>query len=156
IALVGAALAARFAPALPAVPSALMAIGIAALAAFIGYTLVPAGASLLLPVTGLLALIAGIWAAGREAVASAAEALAPSAGAWAAATVTFFALLSAADNGLGHWAPNYRFWPASWSSDNELPWLFAEGVRHHWDLANLFGGVWRPTDRTPLMTGAHL
>ena len=156
IALAGAALAARFAPALPAVPSALMSIGVAALAAFIGYTFVPAGASTLLPVTALLALIAGIWAAGREAVASAAKALAPSAGAWAAGAVVFFALLSAADNGLGHWAPNYRFWPASWSSDNELPWLFAEGVRNHWDLAGLFGGGWRPTDRTPLMTGAHL
>jgi hypothetical protein len=156
IALTGAALVARFVPMLPALPSALASGGIAALAAFLAYSFVPARVSGLLPLAALVALVAGLWAAGRDAVASTAKALAPSAAAWATAAVAFFALLCAADNGLAHWAPNYRFWPAEWSSDNELPWLFAEGIRKHADLAGLFGGGWRPTDRPPLMTGAHL
>lgn len=72
------------------------------------------------------------------------------------ASLVCFTLSSLAYNGLGHWEPNYRFWPATWSSDNELPWLFAEAIRHGWDLEGLFGGGWLPTDRPPLMAGAHL
>lgn len=75
---------------------------------------------------------------------------------WALISLVYFAILSLAYNGLGHWEPNYRFWPAAWSSDSELPWLFTEATRHGWGLRELFGGQWMPTDRPPLMAGSLL
>ena len=94
--------------------------------------------------------------AGPEARRQTAHQLIPYARIWGVASLVYFTIMSLAYNGLGHWEPNYRFWPATWSSDNELPWLFAEAIRHGWDLKVLFGGGWLPTDRPPLMAGAHL
>lgn len=96
-----------------------------------------------------------LWS-GHEARTTSARALYPYAKAWAFASLFYFALLSLGTNGVGHWEPNYRFWPATWSSDNELPWLFAEAIRRGWGLEGLIGGGWLPTDRPPLMAGAHL
>lgn len=77
--------------------------------------------------------------------------------AWFGVSFGAFALLFAAYNGSGHWEPNARFLPATWSSDLELPWMFAEALRQGADVETLFGvGGWRPTDRGPLMTGGHL
>jgi hypothetical protein len=75
---------------------------------------------------------------------------------WAGASFLYFVILTIGTNNLGHWDPNYRFWPAIWSSDNELPWLFAQGIREGWDLNSLIGGYWSPSDRPPLMTGTYL
>jgi hypothetical protein len=75
---------------------------------------------------------------------------------WLFAGIGYLLILTLTYNGLGHWGPNYRFWPAVWSSDNELPWMFAEALRKGWDLKNLFGGGWLPTDRPPLMAGSYL
>lgn len=80
----------------------------------------------------------------------------PYAGMWAVSGLLIAAVCGAAGTGCGHWEPNYRFWPATWSSDHELPWRLTEGIRTGEDLATLFGGQWRPTDRPPLMAGAHL
>ena len=99
--------------------------------------------------------IALVWS-GREARIQAIRTLIPYARVWFVASFVYFTILSLTSNGLGHWEPNYRFWPAVWSSDNELPWIFAESVRRGWDLKSLFGGGWIPTDRPPLMAGAHL
>jgi len=77
---------------------------------------------------------------------------------WILLSFFYFTLLFAGTNGLGHWEPNFRFWPATRSSDNELPWLFAELIKSKANLYELFinQGGWRPTDRTPLLTGTHL
>ncbi|OQW88114.1 MAG: hypothetical protein BWK72_10250 [Rhodoferax ferrireducens] len=104
----------------------------------------------------LAASAVAIRLAGPDAHRQTALQLMPYARIWGVASLVYFAVLSLAYNGLGHWEPNYRFWPATWSSDNELPWLFAEAIRHGWDLKGLFGGGWLPTDRPPLMAGAHL
>jgi hypothetical protein len=96
-----------------------------------------------------------LWS-GLEARTKAVRMLYPYAKVWAFASLFYFSLLSLGTNGVGHWEPNYRFWPATWSSDNELPWLFAEAIRHGWGFKGLFGGGWLPTDRPPLMAGAHL
>jgi hypothetical protein len=96
-----------------------------------------------------------LWS-GRQACREALRQLRPLGKAWFVSSFIYFCLLGLATNGLSHWEPNYRFWPATWSSDNELPWLFAEAVRHNWDLRGLFGGTWLPTDRPPLMAGAYL
>lgn len=105
-----------------------------------------------------LLLILGMalgWA-GSSARRNAGMALRQYAVIWGSAAFVYFALLSLVSNGLGHWEPNYRFWPATWSSDNELPWMFAEALRQGWDLPGLFGGGWLPTDRPPLMAGSYL
>lgn len=93
---------------------------------------------------------------GPTARMQARHSLYPYAKVWAFASLTYFSLLSLVNNGVGHWEPNYRFWPATWSSDHELPWLFAEAIRQGWNLKGLIGGGWLPTDRPPLMAGAHL
>lgn len=74
---------------------------------------------------------------------------------WILCSLFFTAVLLSASNGVAHWEPNIRFWPAFWSSDNELPWMFAEAVMNRWPLDGLFGG-WQPTDRPPLMTASYL
>lgn len=104
----------------------------------------------------LAALTVASRLAGTVARRHTAHQLMPYARIWGVASLVYFAILGLAYNGLGHWEPNYRFWPAAWSSDNELPWMFAEAVRHGWDLGGLFGGGWLPTDRPPLMAGSHL
>ncbi len=96
-----------------------------------------------------------MWRAGKPARLAAAKELAPYARLWFLAAFGYSALLHVASHGLGHWEPNFRFWPASWSSDNELPWKYAEALRLGWDLRSVFGGGWVPTDRPPLMAGAY-
>ncbi len=103
----------------------------------------------------MVIIFAFVWSGG-EARKQAVRALAPYARVWALTSLIYFAVLGLVTNSVGHWEPNYRFWPAVWSSDNELPWLFAEAIRSGWDLKGLLGGVWMPTDRPPLMAGAHL
>ncbi len=155
IAVAGTALALRWVPGLPIVPMAFSSIGGASLAMFYAYSFLSARWSwILLPLLGAALLAAGL-VAGRERLRVAVAELTPYAIAWAVAAVAYFALLSAATNGLAHWNPNYRFWPAAWSSDNELPWLIAEAVRVDQPLQGLFG-AWKATDRPPLMAGTHL
>lgn len=77
-------------------------------------------------------------------------------GIWLLVSFFYFVLLSLSYSGLGHWEPTYRFWPASWSSDGELSWLFTEAIHNGWNLEQLFGGQWLPSDRPPLMSGTFL
>ena len=137
-------------------PIAFASLGAASLGIFYLASAIPAGwrwVSIIM--VTMATAFAFIWS-GREAREQVARALAPYARVWALGSLVYFAVLALVTNGLGHWEPNYRFWPAIWSSDNELPWLFAEAIRHGWDLKGLFGGGWMPTDRPPLMSGAHL
>lgn len=169
--LAGAALAVRWGWKGDPLPAAFAALGLASLSVFYLasgvlaalYSANPAtiretlgiwgGASI--AIVALVILIAYL-VAGRQSTVQAARLLAPGARVWGGAALAYFALLAMASNGVGHWEPNYRFWPATWSSDNELPWMFADAIRHGGSLAGLFGGGWMPTDRPPLMAGAHL
>lgn len=132
-------------------------IGLAATLAFVFYGFAPsiAVAANALMLAGA-AIACGLGA--RSAVARATLGrLRPYLLTWLAVSFGAFALLFAAYNGSGHWEPNARFLPATWSSDLELPWMFAEALRQGADVETLFGvGGWRPTDRGPLMTGGHL
>jgi hypothetical protein len=150
--LLGAAAIRRWLPAVPAQLAAALALGLAMPGAFF------LGALARPPAVGIAALAAllALWgAAGRDRIRDAARALAPYGWAWSAAALGYFALLTAARNGLGHWESHYRFWPAAWSSDGELPWLFAEALRTRVPLPDLLVG-WRITDRPPLLAGGHL
>lgn len=137
-------------------PLALLSLGGASLWMFYFASSMPDNWRWISIVSVLAASLVAIRLAGPEARRQTAYQLLPYARIWGVASLIYFAILSLAYNGLGHWEPNYRFWPATWSSDNELPWLFAEAIRYGWDLKGLFGGGWLPTDRPPLMAGAHL
>ena len=143
-------------------PLGLVSLGTFALAAFHAVPLLrvvglPAGGAVRVAV-GAAGLVgaAALWATGREARRRAWERVREYAGLWAFTTLLVAAVCGAIGTGTGHWEPNYRFWPATWSSDHELPWRFAEGIRHGDALATMFGGGWKPTDRPPLMAAAYL
>lgn len=150
----GAAAGARLAPGAAAPVTAAVAVGLAMLGAFLVASAFR-GVAGAVPLSALAAAAALAWVAGRARTAAAARELAPYAKAWGAAALAYFALLAAARNGLGHWEPHYRFWPASWSSDAEFPWMFAEALRARADLGSLLG-AWRITDRPPLLAGGDL
>ena len=154
--LLGATFARLLRIGIPAPLSATCAIGLAAMLVFFAYAVGPefdygaAFVALLILATG------GAMFAMRDALRDTARELAPAAGVWVLGALAYFFLSGMAYNGLGHWEPAFRFSPAVWSSDNELPWAFAEGLRNDANLAQLFGGNWLPTDRPPLMAGMHL
>jgi len=159
---VGAALAAACDRDELCLPLGLVSLGTFALAAFQAVPLLRAGG---LPAGGAVRVAVGaaslvgaaaLWSTGREARRRAWERVREYAGLWALATLLVAAVCGAIGTGTGHWEPNYRFWPATWSSDHELPWRFAEGIRHGDALASMFGGGWKPTDRPPLMAAAFL
>ena len=137
-------------------PAGFAATGLVALVVFYGHAALPSAKGWIVPLVVGAFAAALLAAAGRRATLRTAVRFGPYMKAWAIAAFAYSALLYVGGNGLAHWEPNYRFWPATRSSDNELPWLFAEALRHQWDLGGLFGGGWKPTDRPPLMTGFHL
>lgn len=137
-------------------PMGLAFAGLFALFAFYGRALLPGVWGLVVTPAGFAtALLALTWA-GRQRALEAMTEVRPFVLAWAVGAFAYFTLAMVGSNGLGHWDPNYRFWPATWSSDNELPWLLSEALRRGTDLAGLYGGGWKPTDRPPLMAGFHL
>jgi hypothetical protein len=152
----GASLVRRFGWHTDLLPAAFVSLGVSALGVFYLANSIPVNwrwaGDISMPVAAIVVLLL----AGREARNRTALDLLPYARIWVFASLVYYAILGLANNGVGHWEPNYRFWPAIWSSDNELPWIFAEAIRKGWNLADLFGGYWSPTDRPPLMTGAHL
>ena len=159
---VGSALAAACDQEKLCLPLGLVSLGTFALTAFQAVPLLRAGG---LPAGGAVRVAVGaaglvgaaaLWATGREARRRAWERVREYAGLWAFTTLLVAAVCGAIGTGTGHWDPNYRFWPATWSSDHELPWRFAEGIRHGDALATMFGGGWKPTDRPPLMAAAYL
>lgn len=135
----------------------LLALGSASLCAFYLYAWTPAPA----PTGGVLVLIGAIglfvltrrwraqagvvWKAQRGSVA-----------AWFLVAFTVFTLLHLGSTGSGTWEPNYRFAPASWSSDHTLPASFAEAARvGHLQVDGRLGD-WSLSDRPPLMAGGYL
>jgi len=50
-----------------------------------------------------------------------------------------------------HYAANYLFYPASWSTDNQIPTTTARLLAHGTILSDWPFGPWRLTDRTPLL-----
>ncbi len=64
--------------------------------------------------------------------------------------------LYSADMGIGGWTSAYRFRPAIWSSDAQLPQIVAEGVYRQLPVRNVIGGGWHVSDRPPLLAGLML
>jgi hypothetical protein len=74
---------------------------------------------------------------------------------WAFVSLFFVLLLYVADTGAGSWQANSRFWPARWSSDNNLPMRVAETVYRGNSIEGLFG-KWTVSDRPQIQTGIQL
>ena len=75
---------------------------------------------------------------------------------WLGVALTYTAFVSAADSGGGSWAINGFFSPLRWSSDNQLPFLLAEGLLDGTPLDRILFGQWYATDRTPLLSALLL
>ena len=108
-----------------------------------------------LPSVAIAACFVATWVALASRAEATTRALRPSMVLWWTGALATFLFQGLATSGAGHWDPNFRFWPATWSSDHELPWLLAQGLRFDLPLAGLFP-PWLPTDRPPLMAGASL
>ncbi len=61
----------------------------------------------------------------------------------------------AVDIGGGGWEPNYRFAPATWSSDNQLQPMIAERLYRGQSVLN-WNQHWQTSDRPPLLAGLLL
>jgi hypothetical protein len=73
--------------------------------------------------------------------------------AWLALALCLIAFMTGADNTAGRWAANALFSPLSWSTDNELPVIFAQLFAHRLAITPMtLGGQWYFDDRTPLLT----
>lgn len=73
--------------------------------------------------------------------------------AWLALALCLIAFMTGADNTAGRWAANALFSPLSWSTDNELPVIFAQQFAHRTATTPMtLGGMWYFDDRTPLLT----
>jgi hypothetical protein len=72
--------------------------------------------------------------------------------AWLALALCLIAFMTGADNTAGKWAANALFSPLSWSTDNELPVLFAQRLAHRTATTAMTLGGWYFDDRTPLLT----
>ncbi len=75
---------------------------------------------------------------------------------WLAVALTATAFVSGADNGGGSWAINGLFTPQRWSSDNQLPFLFAEALFDGTPREQIRWGTWLASDRTPLLSALLL
>jgi hypothetical protein len=138
------------------VPVAFISLGLGALVVFFLTSMMPLNLRWAGVVIVLISAITLLLCAGQNVCKVVLKTMWPYFKIWGLAGLIYLAIQGLVVNGLGHWEPNYRFWPAIWDSDNELPWVYAEGIRNGYDLKDLFGGAWLPTDRPPLMVGAYL
>lgn len=75
---------------------------------------------------------------------------------WLLVALTYGALVSAIDHGAGNWAINGAFQPVRWSSDNQLPWWFAEAMFDGTPREQIGWGSWLASDRPPLLAALLL
>jgi len=103
-------------------------------------------------VTGLAVVTRwrAIWTAYRD------ESIARAIGLTFAISLAYILLVYSSDLGIGSWSATYRFAPAIWSADSQLPQIVAEGLYHGLPVKNLIGGGWHVSDRPPLLAGLML
>lgn len=76
--------------------------------------------------------------------------------AWFFVAFSVFTVLHLGSTGSGDWEPNYRYAPATWSSDHTLALFLSEAAR----IGSIAGeghlGPWSLSDRPPLLAGGYL
>ena len=108
--------------------------------------------SILLPSAGL-AILVDAFRSRREWLANTWNELMPFFRVWFLGSLTYVAILYYIDNGGGAWFANYRFYPAAWSSDNQLASITGEALWRGIPLHGLFGAEWQVSDRPPVLAG---
>lgn len=103
----------------------------------------------------LLGLFAVPAAWRRFRADSGSAALLPPVGVAFVLSLFYVAGLYVGDVGAGSYDATYRFAPAVWSVDNQLPQVVAETVYQERPIKGLFGD-WKVSDRPPLMSGVFL
>ena len=135
----------------------LLAVGASSLLAFYLYAWTPFPAPLgLAPAAALLlAPLFIIWRHRRLALSVWRGQRGPLT-AWFFVAFSVFTVLHIGATGSGTWEPNYRYAPATWSSDHTLALFFAEAAR----IGSIAGeghlGPWSLSDRPPLLAGGYL
>lgn len=94
----------------------------------------------------------GIVFRARNWTADFLRAIALPASLWLAVALFYGGVVTAGDNGGGSWWINGLFTPVRWSSDNQVPFLFAEALFGGAELDKITWGPWLATDRVPLMS----
>ena len=158
IGLAGAVALARLMPRLGGEGSALLAcmlaIGLASYAAFFVYWMSPTAGR----VMSVLVIVGGVGFTlnelrrSRERTAGVIRNLAPGLLIWFLVSAFAVTLLYSVNTGAGPWQANSRYFPAVWSSDNNLPMMISEGLYRGEYLPGVIGG-WHVSDRGPLQAG---
>jgi len=132
-----------------------LAIGVAGMVVFLGGTVSAWGARAAAVGCVIVAffVILGAVITDRASTTSVARENSIPLIAWLALALCLIAFMAGADNAAGRWAANALFSPLSWSTDNELPVIFAQRFAHRTATASMtLGGYWYFDDRTPLLT----
>jgi len=150
--------AARLAAPMHGLAAGFGGLGAAAMLGFIVFHVSPPAGrafSTALAAAGLIGLGA-MAVSDRPALARLAGRHGPGALLWLVVALAYAAFSGAADNGGGSWAINGLFTPVRWSTDNQLPFLFAEAMNAGTPRETIRFGHWLASDRTPLLTALYL
>ena len=160
IGLAGAIALARVIPRLGGEASALLgfmlAIGLLSYAAFFVYWMSPTAGRVMsvLVVGSAVGFTLNELRRDRHRIAGVIRNLLPGLLMWFLVSAFAVTLLYSLDTGAGPWQANSRYFPAIWSSDNNLPMAVSEGLYRGEELPGILGGQWRVSDRGPLQAGA--
>ena len=105
---------------------------------------------------GAFCITVAIWLLDRGGLTLILRRAAPAALLWLAVSVAYTAFVSAPDNGGGSWAVNGLFTPLRWSSDNQIPFWFADALYHGVRRETIRWGPWLASDRPPLLAALLL
>jgi hypothetical protein len=105
---------------------------------------------------GAFCITVAIWLLDRGGLTLILRRAVPAALLWLAVSVAYAAFVSAPDNGGGSWAVNGIFTPLRWSSDNQIPFWFADALYHGVRRETISWGPWLASDRPPLLAALLL
>jgi hypothetical protein len=97
-----------------------------------------------------------IWRRDRASLAGIVRRIGTAALIWLAVALAYAAFIGAVDNGGSSWAVNALFTPLRWSSDNQLPFAFAEALYDGVPRDKIAWGAWLASDRPPLLASLLL
>jgi hypothetical protein len=151
-------LTARFRPRADPLVAGFVGIGVSAMAAFTAFTISPAAGTptaVCLAVLAAVAVVFGLWMDAKR-FRSVVDSLGFGLLFWLGVALAYAALVSGSDSGGGSWHVNGLYTPLRWSSDNQLPFIVAEGLYDGTPRAEILKIPWQTTDRTPLLSAILL
>lgn len=133
-------------------------VGVAGMLVFIIFHFSPRWGAVIASAIVLASFCAAIaiWLWDRARSLRIARRTAPAALIWLAVSIAYAAYISAIDNGGGSWAVNGLFTPLRWSTDNQIPFQFADALYDGVPRKTIMWGPWLASDRTPLLAALLL